>query len=173
MPLYRIKLLIIFLAIVSKPLQYEDSIALLRSSLDQLEKIAIHKLPGAMNTTVRKTTKSPPPPVPPKPSIIHQKPTIPPKPKKMIPSNDFKTTVVQPPQTILKRSRGNSVSFADGPNLQQTAIIENDHSLNILPIEETNKKDETPIMIEEEEDDDDDDDVVIEFENSKSYILFL
>jgi hypothetical protein len=106
------------------------------------------------NSNSRKSIKSPPPPVPPKPSIIHQKPTIPPKPKKIITSND----------TATKRSRGNSVSFADGPNLQQTAIIENDH-LNILPIEE-DKKDETPIVMIEE-DDDDDDDVVIEFENSK------
>lgn len=164
--------------IVSKPHQYEDSIALLRSSLDQLEKIAILKLPGAMKAN---HTKSPPPPVPPKPSTIHQKPTIPPKPKKIITSNDsaaagtgaiaaninHTTKNASTTTTTTKRSRGNSVSFADGPNLQQTAIIENDH-LNVLPIEETdtNKNDETSMVIEEE-DDDDDDDVVIDFGNAK------
>lgn len=75
---------------VSKPLKYEDSLALLRSCLDQLEKIAMQKLPGATKT---------PPPVPPKP-ILPQKPTLPPRPKKPI---------------ELKRLRGNSVSFADEP----------------------------------------------------------
>ncbi|GAA5799677.1 ras guanine nucleotide exchange factor domain-containing protein [Helicostylum pulchrum] len=77
-------------SIVSKPLKYEDSLALLRSCLDQLEKIAMQKLPGATKT---------PPPVPPKP-ILPQKPTLPPRPKKPI---------------ELKRLRGNSVSFADEP----------------------------------------------------------
>jgi hypothetical protein len=124
--------------------------ALLRSCLDQLEKIAIQKLPGAIQPI---KTKSPPP-VPPKPSLIHQKPTIPPRPKKIITSNDI---------NVSKRSRGNSVSFAD---LQQTTIIENDG----LP-EAINKTDETvTVVIEEDEDDDDDDDVVIEFENSKSNV---
>lgn len=120
--------------------------ALLRSCLDQLEKIAIQKLPGAIQSTTK--TKSPPP-VPPKPSLIHQKPTIPPRPKKVITPNDI---------NVSKRSRGNSVSFA---GVQQNTIIENDE----MP-ETINKTDETgTVMIEE--DDDDDDDVVIEFENSK------
>ncbi|KAI7892014.1 ras guanine nucleotide exchange factor domain-containing protein [Mucor mucedo] len=133
--------------IISKPSQYEDSMALLRSCLDQLEKIAIQKLPGAIQSTTK--TKSPPP-VPPKPSLIHQKPTIPPRPKKVITPNDI---------NVSKRSRGNSVSFA---GVQQNTIIENDE----LP-ETINKTDETgTVMIEE--DDDDDDDVVIEFENTKS-----
>lgn len=143
---YLIQLLTRLIAIISKPSQYEDSMALLRSCLDQLEKIAIQKLPGAIQSTTK--TKSPPP-VPPKPSLIHQKPTIPPRPKKVITPNDI---------NVSKRSRGNSVSFA---GVQQNTIIENDE----LP-ETINKTDETgTVMIEE--DDDDDDDVVIEFENSK------
>lgn len=154
---------------------------MLRSSLDQLERIAILKLPGAVKAN---HIKSPPPPVPPKPLTIHQKPTIPPKPKKIITSNDsaaaagadagaiaaninHTTKNASTTSTNTKRSRGNSVSFANGPNLQQTAIIENDR-LNASPIEETdtNKNDETPMVIEEE-DDDDDDDVVIDFGNGK------
>lgn len=124
---------------------------MLRSCLDQLEKIAVQKLPGAIQPTVK--TKSPPP-VPPKPSLIHQKPTIPPRPKTVITPNDI---------SVSKRSRGNSVSFAD---VQQNTIIENDELPEII-----NKSDETAtVMIEE--DDDDDDDVVIEFENSKS-LMYL
>jgi hypothetical protein len=146
---------------VSKPLEYEDSIALLRSSLDQLEKIAIHSsLPGANSKMTTAVIKSPPPPVPPKPKLQHQKPIVPPKPKKII-------------NNSTKRSRGNSVSFAE--NLQQTAIIQNDQSLNILTkspppltINTTTKQifEEYKVAEEvEEEDDDDDDDVIIEFES--------
>lgn len=126
---------------------------MLRSCLDQLEKIAIQKLPGEIQPIVK--TKSPPP-VPPKPSLIHQKPTIPPRPKK----------IITPTNSTSKRSRGNSVSFSD---LQQTVTIEND----ILP-ENINIVDETVPFVKEEEnkeeDDDDDDDTIIEFENSKSNV---
>lgn len=69
------------------------------------------------------------------------------------------------------------MSFADGPDLQQTAIIEGEE-LSILPqqaeemIRHMTTTEEGPGQVDEghiveEEDDDDDDDVVIEFESGK------
>jgi hypothetical protein len=156
------------LAIVSKPFQYEDSIALLRSSLDQLEKIAILQLPGAINhSNTCKQSKSPPP-VPPKPTAILQKPTIPPKPKQI-------PTVTHPITNILKesndstetkRSRGNSVSFAEDTKLETSTIPEDNekHKLNKLTEQRVFGLEEAG----EELDDDDDDDTMIEFSACES-----
>ncbi|KAI8975974.1 ras guanine nucleotide exchange factor domain-containing protein [Pilobolus umbonatus] len=94
--LYKVKF--VHQTIVSKPSHYEDSVALLRSSLEQLEKIATHSLPGAQTTPKSKS----PPPVPPKPTL--QKPAIPPKPRQLPPIDTQQKT---------KRGRGGSVSFAN------------------------------------------------------------
>ncbi|KAF1798761.1 ras guanine nucleotide exchange factor domain-containing protein [Mucor lusitanicus] len=141
--------------IVSKPQEYDESIALLRSSLDQLEKIAIHKLPGAIVATPQQQhpkAKSPPPPVPPKPTRIYQKPTIPPKPKEIVP----KIEAIKSPPAIAplqKRGRGNSVSFAEDSKLLQMTIIEND--------DEDDKMAETGFNLPAEDEDDDDEEVVV------------
>ncbi|KAI8646430.1 ras guanine nucleotide exchange factor domain-containing protein [Parasitella parasitica] len=143
--------------IVSKPEEYNQSIALLRSSLDQLEKIAIHKLPGAItniNSSLQKV-KPPPPPVPPKPSTINGKPTVPPKPSRIIPKiEDAKMTQQQ------KRTRGSSVSFAEDSKLLHMTIIENDE-------EEDRRNDtrstELATDAEEEDDEEEEEDTVVEF----------
>lgn len=153
--------------IVSKPQEYDESIALLRSSLDQLEKIAIHKLPGAIMATqqhphLHSKAKSPPPPVPPKPTRIYQKPTIPPKPKEIIPKIEA-TTITSPAIVPLqKRARGNSVSFAEDSKLLQMTIIEND--------DEEEDKHPPPSLTTtvEDEDDDEEDEEVVVFETAKS-----
>jgi hypothetical protein len=142
-------------AIVSKPQEYDESIALLRSSLDQLEKIVIHKLPGAIMNINNQKVKSPPPPVPPKPARINQKPMIPPKPKEIIPKIED-TSVLQQEQQQQKRSRGNSVSFAEDSKLLQMTIIEDDD-------EEKESKELATV-----DDDDDDEDLIVEFETIQS-----
>ncbi|KAI8085792.1 ras guanine nucleotide exchange factor domain-containing protein [Gilbertella persicaria] len=142
--------------IVSKPLEYENSLALLRSSIDQLENIAVKKLPGAINNGSKKSSSSssPPPPLPPKPTSMYQRPTVPPKPSRIITSPIPSKKSIDTLSSVTKRSRGNSVSFAQDSKLFKTAIIEYE---------------ETPTSIVnqlDDEDDDDEDDVVIEFENT-------
>lgn len=153
-----------FIAIVSKPFQYEDSIELLRSSLDQLEKIAIHKLPGAINTNIQMKKVKSPPPVPPKPPTIHQKPTIPPKPKQIHPiTNALKKSN---DNTQTKRTRGNSVSFAEDTKLETTVIPDDKPNKLTAMI----KTEQCAFELKEELDDDDDDDTVIDFGSSGIYI---
>ncbi|KAL9539925.1 hypothetical protein MBANPS3_009988 [Mucor bainieri] len=165
--------------IVSKPQEYDASIALLRSSLDQLEKIAIHKLPGAIMATQQHPqqqqqqlkAKSPPPPVPPKPTRIHQKPMIPPKPKEMIPKTSPSPSAPAPapapaplPPAIMplqKRGRGNSVSFAEDSKLLQMTIIEHEDE------DDKMAEEAEPLTIQdEEEEEEDDDEQVVEFETT-------
>ncbi|CAO3625354.1 unnamed protein product [Mucor fragilis] len=157
--------------IVSKPLDYDEAIALLRSSLDQLEKIAIHKLPGAIMATQQQQhtkAKSPPPPVPPKPTRIHQKPMIPPKPKEIIPKIEATTTTTPPAIIPLqKRGRGNSVSFAEDSKLLQMTIIENDDEEDKM-MEAAAGSHQPPLSTSVEDEDDDDDDELVEFETTKA-----
>ncbi|KAK4515679.1 Astra associated protein 1 Asa1 [Mucor velutinosus] len=152
--------------IVSKPQEYDKSIALLRSSLDQLENIVVHKLPGASMATQQQhlKAKSPPPPVPPKPTKIHQKPMIPPKPKEIMPKTEANRT----PPAILpmqKRGRGNSVSFAEDSKLLQMTIIENDDEEDKMMDTESNQLLATTV---EDEDDDDEEEEMVDFETTKA-----
>ncbi|CEP10323.1 hypothetical protein [Parasitella parasitica] len=129
------------------PDEYNESIALLRSSLDQLEKIAIHRLPGAITSSLQKT-RSPPPPVPPKPSTIHHKPMVPPKPKKIIPKVEDAKVIQQQ-----KRARGNSVSFAEDSKLLRMTIIENDEeedkgSISMMDAKSTDEDEEVEVGFE-------------------------
>lgn len=153
-------------AIVSKPQEYDESMALLRSSLDQLEKIAIHKLPGAIVATQQHPkSKSPPPPVPPKPTRIHQKPMIPPKPKEIIPKLEA-VPANSAPIPLPKRARGNSVSFAEDSKLLQMTIIENDDEEDKMIETESNHQ---PLAATVEDDDDEEEDLeVVEFETAKT-----
>ncbi|KAG1077119.1 hypothetical protein G6F42_025057 [Rhizopus arrhizus] len=152
--------------IVSKPQEYDESMALLRSSLDQLEKIAIHKLPGAIVATQQHPkSKSPPPPVPPKPTRIHQKPMIPPKPKEIIPKLEA-VPANSAPIPLPKRARGNSVSFAEDSKLLQMTIIENDDEEDKMIETESNHQ---PLAATVEDDDDEEEDLeVVEFETAKT-----
>ncbi|KAI9485820.1 MAG: ras guanine nucleotide exchange factor domain-containing protein [Benjaminiella poitrasii] len=167
--------------LVSKPLQYDDSIALLRSCLDHLEKIAIQNnnnhLPGATTTTIKLKSPPPPPPppLPPKPiasNYLSQKPTIPPKPKQIITSPHQQSPSLSPKKsnvssttttTTQRRTRGNSVSFAEDSKLSQTTIIK---SVKELIREDNLKKEEKPTDIIHEETDDEEEEEVFEFKDT-------
>ncbi|KAI8887700.1 ras GEF [Backusella circina FSU 941] len=191
--LHRVKF--VHQTVVSKPTHYEDSITFLRSSIDQLEKIAVHpspSLPGAIKPN--SVTKSPPP-LPPKPATI-QKPAVPPKPR-IIPIIDTTVTktitnttinasitvdktyhpyAISPEQTQLKskRGRGSSVSFADPPTTITTTIQAESDEIQEEEVNSScndNVRDDPDNVVDEDDDedddDDDDDDVLIDFDNVK------
>ncbi|KAI8340363.1 ras guanine nucleotide exchange factor domain-containing protein [Choanephora cucurbitarum] len=149
--------------IISKPLEYESYIALLRSSINQLEDIAIKRSPGATFTKINTETistspslagsKSSSPPLPPRPSFTHQKPFVPPKP----------SIIVPPPiparkslDATSKRSRGNSVSFAEDKKIQK--MVPNENQASCIQKNATNLDE-----YEDDDDDDDEDEEIIEF----------
>lgn len=133
------------IAIVSKPIDYENSIQLLKSSVDQLQKIAI--LPGA-NINNSPVLKKSPPPLPPKPPKVTPKPAIPPRPKPATTTNPSLAIDTRVNNTTTKnRSRGNSVSFAKE-----------------LDIVKVNPYDQVKdLLLNRHQEDDDDDDIEIEF----------
>ncbi|KAI9257200.1 hypothetical protein BDA99DRAFT_133056 [Phascolomyces articulosus] len=208
------------IAVVSKPVQYEISLSIIRSSLSHLEEIAVQRSPMPRQQQQQSTPPLPPPhphhtspqqhhhqhieddrsstssshvktppPLPPKPARMHNKPTVPPKPSRaptVIPSQPHFTqspplsqelyhhqqqqSYVEPHSVATSttafvkrnnRGRGNSVSFAEQTSDHEISDDDDDDDDQIKDEEE-----EERAGLADDDDDDDDDDEVVDFDNN-------